>query len=526
MKKYFLTTALMGTFIAPAFGADKIITSTNTCTVDVLGVSDNNATANTIATWSLIEYECGAGQYLLNSDGTLKCTECPAGSYCPGGKYTVESDTNGANVCPTDYTSDAGAVGENECYMGCELACSKNVECPAHSNNCIHSEFKTTGKQFSGGACNAYSSVCPIADFQCDMGYRKEKMSINDISNIYQSLGMSFDESSILACSVDNQDLTDNGVNDCEIIKPGQLSLGWMLVEFSNNEYDNKNTIGLKQGSEYQCYDDTGEVLTLQASYLSNANFQGMDSGKNLWARLSNFAIPTPATELLVKFTKSDESIYNQDAKILLNYLEDVSEIYSMLKADDADAFVSQAEQELRKNLSTKNVNKVIEVMKRTKNGEINSEQDLKSELFNIIFTEVASYNHVNSLSPEIQRFVTVFNDSDASIEEQGVAFITAFYSTLNFVETNSPWVGLSEDGRFDTTKLYNILFNLNCIFGAFVSLEVELSLCQTNTINIDWNPDNGGAHIQNMCYYDGVVALPSDPVKPGYTFTGWKLVE
>ena len=66
----------------------------------------------------------------LNSDGTLECTECPVGSYCPGGKFTVESENNGVNTCPTDYTSDAGATGENECYMGCELACSKNVECP------------------------------------------------------------------------------------------------------------------------------------------------------------------------------------------------------------------------------------------------------------------------------------------------------------------------------------------------------------------------------------------------------------
>ena len=48
MKKYFLTTALMGTFIAPAFGADKIITSANTCTFDVLGVSDNNAVAKNL----------------------------------------------------------------------------------------------------------------------------------------------------------------------------------------------------------------------------------------------------------------------------------------------------------------------------------------------------------------------------------------------------------------------------------------------------------------------------------------------
>ena len=62
-------------------------------------------------------------------------------------------------------------------------------------------------------------------------------------------------------------------------------------------------------------------------------------------------------------------------------------------------------------------------------------------------------------------------------------------------------------------------------VFGALgVS---QGGICEANTINIDWNPDNGGAHTQNMCTYEGSIELPTpDPVKPGYTFTGWKLVE
>ena len=54
----------------------------------------------------------------------------------------------------------------------------------------------------------------------------------------------------------------------------------------------------------------------------------------------------------------------------------------------------------------------------------------------------------------------------------------------------------------------------------------VEVATCAANTINIDWNPDNGGDHTQNMCLYDGAITLPDDPVKPGFTFAGWKLVE
>ncbi|MBR2510554.1 MAG: hypothetical protein IKB59_00095, partial [Alphaproteobacteria bacterium] len=71
MKKYlFLSSAFLMT-MAGAHAADKIITSANTCTVDVLGVSDNNATANTIATWDLIDYTLDPGEYLKVTDTSV-----------------------------------------------------------------------------------------------------------------------------------------------------------------------------------------------------------------------------------------------------------------------------------------------------------------------------------------------------------------------------------------------------------------------------------------------------------------------
>ena len=65
----------------------------------------------------------------------------------------------------------------------------------------------------------------------------------------------------------------------------------------------------------------------------------------------------------------------------------------------------------------------------------------------------------------------------------------------------------------------------------AFAALEskggLSESYCVANEINISWNPDNGADNVQGMCYYGSDVLLPiPDPVKPGYTFTGWKLVE
>ena len=63
MRKYFLTTALLGAFIAPAYAADEMITGgAGTCTVDVLGVSADGAIANTIAVWSINEYTLAPGE--------------------------------------------------------------------------------------------------------------------------------------------------------------------------------------------------------------------------------------------------------------------------------------------------------------------------------------------------------------------------------------------------------------------------------------------------------------------------------
>ena len=54
----------------------------------------------------------------------------------------------------------------------------------------------------------------------------------------------------------------------------------------------------------------------------------------------------------------------------------------------------------------------------------------------------------------------------------------------------------------------------------------VENGMCATNTININWNQGYGENSIMSTkCSYDEYIILPDDPVKPGYTFTGWKVV-
>ena len=449
--------------MAGAHAADKMITSANTCTVDVLGVSDNNATANTIATWTLNEFECPAGQYLLNSDGVLECTECPVGSYCPGGTYTVESENTGKNTCPADYTSDAGAVGENECYMGCELTCSTNAECPPHSKNCTHSEFKTTGKQYVDATCNAYPSICPIADFQCDTGYTKIFVPSTTLY-MYHDNGASGSISMDVACSLDNQDETISSsefLNDCEYLGPGEMIYWGSYDDRPDYNYKDDDIMYKFELSVNDFGPNTPGANVINATdkeyvILQNADFTPGGSGKYVWGRLSQYIVVSPAYELL------DDLLYE--------YLETGSV---------SDGSLQKAQEYTGKDI----LPVMYEIINMYNAGQL------------VLASETRQY-----LYPHLKH-------------------------TLQYIDTNSPWILL---GEYDTAdkSVYSFAEDIYDKTLSSMPYQIGASFCKINKININWNPDNGTTPIQNMCYYNYSIDLPSDPVRPGYTFMGWKLVE
>ena len=456
MKKIlFLSSALaMTTLVAYADdvtpNTDKKITGgAGTCTVDVLGVSDNNATANTIAVWSLNSYECAPGQYLDVTDNVAECTECPIGSYCPGGTFTVEAN-NSKNACPTDYTSDVAATAETECYVGCEAQCVQQ-ECPEHSKNCVNGEFKTNGKQYLNAECNAYPSLCPILDFNCDTGYTKTLLTVSQLP--YEG---NFVHNS---CPLDN-DASDKSVvyNYCEygtgageyFVSNDPEDFGIKYV-FSVNNYGPDT-----QGVVATTYtDENGEVQTVYT--LPYADFKsGLNGGNHVWYR---------PDELL--FLDSDE-------RLIFDFSMDY--LYS---------------------------------------GEISQKLYERLE---------------NELPPKAQE--DVLNaikelEQDSSLSKMQQVAFRLYKTYTNSVKTDVPWIYL---GEYDEESMNNSylreMVEVYSVVLASIYPETGVTYCRYHTINVDWNPDNGGDAIQNMCYYGGGIDVPDDPVRPGYTFMGWKLVE
>ena len=371
MKKYlFLSSAFIMTTLG-AFGADKIITSANTCTVDVLGVSDNNAVANTIATWDLIDYTLNPGQYLNVTETSVDKTTCPAGSYCVGGGFTVETADNSIAQCPTGYPNSAeGAGADTQCYTACTV-------------DMVAKATSVTGNDYYGSGVDTCEPTACVAGWHVKPGL-----------NLMETIG---DVDGTDSAYIDN-----NGV----FVETG--SYGQEYYGISNNMtfaiyfgdhgmVTGRATCSTKKGNRYI----SGDKITGTTIYNTVTDETGQEGAKYCYCQLNEY---TDTNGVKIKFLSAPWVFYN-----------DVR--------DDADC------------------------------------------------------HH------QCPRYCSIY---------------------LNNYASTYAW--LRE--------------------AMFKSIVIPAT-CAANTINIDWNPDNGGEHIKNMCTYEGEITLPTpDPVKPGYTFTGWKLVE
>ncbi len=424
----------MGTFIAPAFGADKIITSANTCTVDVLGVSDNNATANTIATWDLIDYTLNPGQYLNVTETSVDKTTCPAGSYCVGGGYTVETANNSIAQCPTEYPNSAeGAGADTQCYTACTVA-TANI---AHAT-------AVSGNDYYGSGVDTCGATACETGYHVDGGGIElvEKTPLVPISLTAEGAGFRYV----------NADGTSDSIGTVDAIPADSVTAPstWATAYSEGTVYG--------KASCQPSVDPSLEYIL--------ANFDSVAGG-----------------EMTIEAFKTG--------------------LEPLAGADKAEYMAGM----------------ITDVMSGNKSG---------SEMYKALFGVFMTEPNANYATDSTGQYC--YCQMDGFMPNGGTREIV----------TSAPWVFNYDDGSADlcasncanycASDLYDVDVNDLAFRGAVVGaldLVETGGICAANTINIDWNPDNGGDHIKNMCTYEGSIELPTpDPVKPGYTFTGWKLVD
>ena len=62
---------------------------------------------------------------------------------------------------------------------------------------------------------------------------------------------------------------------------------------------------------------------------------------------------------------------------------------------------------------------------------------------------------------------------------------------------------------------------------GKMFEASMEIPMCLANKININWNLGYGDNNSSTTtCSYNEVIVLPQEPVRPGYIFTGWKVLK
>ena len=164
------TTPAHGSCTA-TIGSDGSVSYTTSCNTGYTLSGAN--TANPTCTPNI--YTCPAGQYL--KAGATACTTCTANSWCGGGTFSFNSETDqGLNACPSDYSySDAGTSSENNCYKnatntGSQIApalptgCAAQTVTACHPDKCWYRIYKSgTTTSCTPTNCNQTHKACTSA---------------------------------------------------------------------------------------------------------------------------------------------------------------------------------------------------------------------------------------------------------------------------------------------------------------------------------------------------------------------------
>ena len=371
-----LSSAFVMTMVSfGAFAADGTITGgAGTCTVEVLGVHENDSTANTIATWTLNKYTLVPGKRLSVTDTDVETVDCDSGSYCPGGEYTVETASEATKSCPADFpNSETGAGADTQCYTACTV-------------DMVAKATAVTGNDYYG-----------------------------------------------------------SGVDTCE---PTACMAGWHVKA----GLDIGATIGEEAGTNSARIDNSGSF--------AEADFGGGTKGQEYYgiSDKNSFAVDYEGKGLLTGHGRcstqtGDNNNYTWTDPTIVNTLTDET----------------------------------------GQNGA------------HYCYCQVDGFTPMGGDKVIVTSAPWVFDRNYASI------------SACKSVCTANCARFLRSDGASD------LAFRA-AVMNSLPALPVTPATCAANTINIKWDPANDGTVIENQCTYNDAITLPSDPVKPGYTFTGWKL--